>query len=187
MRRTFATVKAVTNLAIAEHGLDIRNAFAAIYMPEAENKKRVSIPVETIRQIQQSCVKHDDDIRWLIALISDTGMRLAEAAGLHIEDLRLDEDIPYVDIKPHPWRSLKTRGSQRQVPIVCASLWAAQRIMANASSCVAFPRYTDNTRCNASSASNAPNKWLHVNFRDDIVIYSFRHAMRDRLRAISCV
>ena len=125
-------------------------------------------------------------MRWLIALISDTGMRLAEAAGLHIEDLRLDEDIPYVDIKPHPWRSLKTKGSQRQVPLVGASLWAAQRITANALSCFAFPRYTDHTRCNANSASNALNKWLHANFRSDIVIHGFRHAVRDRLRAVSC-
>ena len=62
IRRIFTTVKAVINLAIAEHGLDIRNAFAAIYMPEAESKKRVSIPVETIRQTQQSCMEHDDDM-----------------------------------------------------------------------------------------------------------------------------
>jgi len=186
VRRIFTTVKAVINLAIAEHGLDVRNAFVAIYMPEAESKKRVSIPVETIRQIQQSCVEHDDDMRWLITLISDTGMRLAEAAGLHINDLKLDEEIPYLDIKPHPWRSLKTKGSQRQVPLVGASLWAAQRIRANASSCFAFPRYTDNTRCNANSASNALNKWLHANFRKDIVIHGFRHAMRDWLRAVSC-
>jgi integrase len=166
--------------------LDVRNAFSAIYMPEAESKKRVSIPVETIRQIQQSCFEHDDDLRWLIALISDTGIRLAEAAGLDVYDIRLDEDIPYVDIKPHPWRSLKTKGSQRQVPLVGASLWAAQPIKANASSCFAFPRFSDNTRCNANSASNALNKWLHANFHKDIVIHGFRHAMRDRLRAISC-
>ena len=37
-RRIFATLKAVINLAIAEHGLEIRNAFSAIYMPEAESK-----------------------------------------------------------------------------------------------------------------------------------------------------
>ena len=186
VRRTFATVKAVINLAIAERGLDIRNAFSAIYMPEAESKKRVSIPVETIRQIQQACIKHDDDMRWPVALISDTGMRLAEAAGLHLDDLKLDDDIPYVDIKPHRWRSLKTKGNKRQVPLVGASLWAAQRIKANASSCFAFPRYTDNACCNANSASNALNKWLHANFRNDIVIHGFRHALRDRLRAVSC-
>ena len=56
-------MKAVINLAIAEHGLDIRNAFSAIYMPEAESKKRVSIPVETIRQIQQSCMAIRESLR----------------------------------------------------------------------------------------------------------------------------
>jgi integrase len=131
-------------------------------------------------------MEHDDDMRWLVALISDTGMRLAEAAGLHPDDLRLDDDIPYVDIRPYPWRSLKTKGSQRQVPLVGASLWAAQRIQANASSCFAFPRYTDKTHCNANSASNALNKWIQANFRDDIVMHGFRHAIRDRLRAVSC-
>ena len=111
-------MKAVINLAIAEHGLDIRNAFAAIYMPEAESKKRVSIPVETIRQIQQSCMERDDDMRWLIALISDTGMRLAEATGLHVDDLKLDEDIPYVDIKASPMAVIE---DQRQSEASAAS------------------------------------------------------------------
>jgi integrase len=46
----------------------------------------VSIPVNTIREIQQACYEIDDDMRWLMALISDTGMRLAEAAGLHINE-----------------------------------------------------------------------------------------------------
>ena len=186
VKRTFITIKAIINLAIAEHGLDMRNPFSSIYMPDANSKKRVSIPVETIRQIQQSCIEHDDDMRWLVALISDTGMRLAEAAGLHIDDLKLDKDIPYVDIKPHPWRSLKTRGSQRQVPLVGASLWASQRIKANASSCFAFARYTDSGRCNANLASNALNKWIKANFQSDIVMHGFRHAMRDRLRALQC-
>ena len=63
-------------------------------------------------------------MRWLVALISDTGMRLAEAAGLHTDDLHLDDAVPYVEIRPHPWRSLKTKGSQRRVPLVGASLWA---------------------------------------------------------------
>ena len=44
--------------------------------------------------------------------------------------------------------------------------------------------YTDNTCCNANLASNALNKWLHANFRNDIVIHGFRHAVRDRLRAV---
>ena len=64
----------------------------------------MSIPNDTIREMQQSCYATDDDGRWLVALISDSGMRLAEASGLHIDDLHLDGDVPYVNIGPHPWR-----------------------------------------------------------------------------------
>ena len=35
-------------------------------------------------------------------------------------------------------------------------------------------------------ASNALNKWMQTHFRDDIVIHGFRHALRDRLRAVQC-
>ncbi|XDZ67905.1 DUF6538 domain-containing protein [Alphaproteobacteria bacterium LSUCC0226] len=186
VKRTFITIKAIMNLAITEHGLEIRNPFSSIFMPEEQPRKRVSIPVETIRSIQQACYTVDDDMRWLVALISDTGMRLAEATGLHMDDLHLDDAVPYVEIRPHPWRSLKTKVSQRKVPLVGASLWAAQRIRTNESSCFAFPRYTDNFHCNANSASNALNKWLKVHFREDIVVHGFRHALRDRLRAVHC-
>ena len=141
VRRSFTTIKAIINLTIAEHGLDIHNPFSATYMPEADSKKRVSIPVETIRQIQRSCMEHDDEMRWLVALISDTGMRLAEAAGLNVNDIKLHEDTLYVDIRPHSWRSLKTKGSQRCIPLVGLALWACERLReTNDSSSLAFPR-----------------------------------------------
>ena len=41
-------------------------------------------------------MKIDDPNRWLIALISDTGMRLSEALGLKVSDIKLDEEIPYL-------------------------------------------------------------------------------------------
>jgi integrase len=44
-----------------------------------------------------------DDQRWLIALISDSGMRLPEACGLLVEDIKLDIKILYLDIKPYTW------------------------------------------------------------------------------------
>ena len=67
VRRSFNTIKAIFNLVIAEHGLEMRNPFASIFMPEGDSKKRVSIPVETIREIQQSCYAINDDMRWLVA------------------------------------------------------------------------------------------------------------------------
>ena len=38
----------------------------------------------------------------------------------------------------------------------------------------------------ANSASAATNKWLKPRVPDNCVIHSFRHSMRDRLRAIEC-
>ena len=73
----------------------------------------------------------DDDMRWLVALISDTGLRLAEAAGLLKADLVIEGKTPFVRIRQHDWRRLKTAGSERDVPLVGASLWAAQRILAS--------------------------------------------------------
>ena len=89
-------------------GLEIRNPFSGLYIPPSDVQKRHSISLEDIRRIQAECYKQDDELRHLVALISDTGMRLAEAVGLHQDDLVLDVDVPYVQVCEHPWRSLKT-------------------------------------------------------------------------------
>jgi integrase len=41
-------------------------------------------------KIKAECLSLDDDIRWLVAIIFDSGMRLSEAAGLMIDDLKLE-------------------------------------------------------------------------------------------------
>jgi integrase len=188
VKRNFATIRSVINLAIQEHGLECKNAFSRVYLPDLDDaKKRKPIPIENIRGIQQECMSIDDEARWLVALISDTGMRLSEAAGLSVDDIKLDCEIPHIDLKPHSWRGLKTRGSQRQIPLVGASLWAAKRVKeASTTSPYAFPRYTSPKGTNANSASAAINKWLKPRVTDGCVIHSFRHSLRDRLRAVQC-
>jgi len=188
VKRNFATIRSVINLAIQEQGLDCKNAFSKVFLPDLDDaKKRKPIPTDIIKEIQQECMSIDDEARWLVALISDTGMRLSEAAGLHIEDIKLDCEIPHIDLKPHAWRSLKTKGSQRQIPLVGASLWAAKRIKeANTTSPYAFPRYTSAKGTNANSASAAINKWLKPRVPEGCVVHSFRHSLRDRLRAVQC-
>ncbi|MDA0358845.1 MAG: tyrosine-type recombinase/integrase [Proteobacteria bacterium] len=188
VKRNFATIRSVINLAIQEHGLECRNAFSKVYLPDLDDaKKRKPIPIENIREIQKECMSIDDEARWLVALISDTGMRLSEAAGLSVDDIKLDCEIPHIDLKPHSWRGLKTRGSQRQIPLVGASLWAATRVKeTSTTSPYAFLRYTSPKGTNANSASAAINKWLKPRVPDGCVIHSFRHSLRDRLRAVQC-
>ena len=60
-------------------------------------------------------------------MISDTGMRLSEAVGLLTSDIILSTEIPHVNIINHPWRRLKTKGSNRTIPLIGASLWAAKK------------------------------------------------------------
>ena len=185
IKRMFGSIKAIINLAMAEHGIEGRNPFSSIYMPDEVQEERQPIPLDVIRRIQRDCMAIDDEMRWLLALISDTGMRLSEAAGLHRDDIILDVSIPYINLQPHSWRRLKTKGSARHIPLIRASMWAAKRTQQYDSS-FAFPRYCDGKICNANSASAALNKWMKPRLKDNAVVHSFRHSMRDRLRAVEC-
>jgi integrase len=149
-------------------------------------RKRQPIPIDTIRSVQNECQTIDDDLRWLIAFLSDSGLRLEEAVGLLLTDIRMDADIPHVVIQQHDWRPLKTASSTRTVPLVGMSLWAAHRIVKNSNGPYAFSRYNDGIRANSNHASAALNKWLRTRVPKDCVVHSFRHSMRDRLRAVQC-
>ena len=187
VKRNFECIRAIWNYSAREHGLVTANPFANMnYGNGSASVTRKPIPIENIRTIQQVCFEMDDDIRWLVALLSDTGMRLAEAAGLAISDLYLDAEIPFVRLSEHRWRRLKTKGSQRDIPLVGASLWAANRVVENATNEFAFPRYCSAEGCKADYASNTLNKWLRKYVPDGCVVHSFRHSMRDRLRAVQC-
>ena len=186
--RIFGTVRAVINLAPSEFGLAIVNPFSNVYFDHSVGiKKRLPVKPEDITKVQAECYKADDEKRWLIAFIADTGIRLAEAAGLLRSDFIEQDGILCVDIRPHPWRSLKTASSARVIPLVGSAKWAAERILAQPdSSEFAFPNYNDGERTNANSASAALNKWLKSKIGKDYTIHSFRHSMRGRLRAVEC-
>ncbi|MFN4201783.1 MAG: hypothetical protein ACK4GM_01840 [Tabrizicola sp.] len=90
------------------------------------------------------------------------------------EDLKLDDPIPHVIIREHPWWRLKTAGNARKVPLVGASLWAARRIIESVTdSTFAFPRYNKTGQTNANSASAAPNKWLKPHVPKKASMHSF--------------
>ncbi len=187
VKRVFSSVRAIINLSTSEHGLNIVNPFSKVYLPSIDNELRMSIPMDKIRLIHGYCRQIDDEPRWLISLLSDSGMRLSEALGLAKEDIKLEEPIPHIRLIPHSWRRLKTRSSQRYIPLVGEALWACKRILEhNHDSIFAFPRYTSINQCNANSASAALNKWLKSKLIDDYVIHGFRHSFRDRLRAVEC-
>lgn len=110
--RVMSSIRAVFNFAISEYALDLKNPFTGLYFDKTAGvSKRLPIPIDDIRKVQEQCRIIDDEMRWLVALVSDTGLRLAEAAGLLKSDLVLDVEIPFVRVSVHPWRAVKTSGS----------------------------------------------------------------------------
>jgi integrase len=187
VKRVFAIIRAIINLSIQEYGLNCKNAFAKTYIPNLEDTiKRQPMPIDIIRKVQEECVVINDPNRWLIALLSDTGVRLSEALGLRIEDLQIESKVPYVNIEPNFSRKLKTKSSKRQIPLVGSSFWALKQIVKNVNNEFAFPHYTIKDYCHTNSASAALNKWLKSRVPNHCVVHSFRHSMRDRLREINC-
>ena len=186
--RVISSIRAVFNFTISEYALEIKNPFMGMYLDKTIGvSKRYPIPIDDIKRVQNKCRIIDDDMRWLIALVLDTGLRLAEAAGLLKSDIILDAELPFLTVTVHPWRALKTSGSERVVPLVNSALWAADSIIkANSDSLFAFPRYNKTSTTNANSASAALNKWLQQFVPRGCSMHSFRHSMRDRLRAVEC-
>jgi hypothetical protein len=153
--RNFSYLKAVFNFAVSEYALNVTNPFVGVYHDrQAGVIRRQPIPLDGIKRVQAHCRQIDDDMRWLVALLSDTGLRLAEGAGLLKTDIHVECDIPFVRVQTHPWRGLKTRSSERDVPLVGQALWAALRALQFEQECpFAFPRYNQSSITAANSAS----------------------------------
>ena len=181
--RIFGTVRAVVNLTIQENGLGCQNGFSNTYFPKKSEGKRRPVPTHEIISIQKSCLSTADERRLLVALISDTGMRLSEALGIVWDDVQFEHVYPHIKLVPHPWRPLKTSGSKRLIPLVGVALKAVKIMHQQPlSTQFLFPSYTNETKCNGNSASAALNKWMKA-YTEQGVVHSFRHSFRDRLRA----
>ena len=112
----------------------------------------------------------------VIWVMADTGARISEIFGLAPEDIRLNDDIPFIWIRPREGYSLKTATSERQIPLVGTALAAFQK----------FPEGF-NTKGNPDTFSNVVNNYLRdKNLRPTPKhsAYSFRHTFKDRLRDI---
>ena len=189
VRRLMGAMRAVLTTWRIEKDPQQANPFEniAIVGEGDDREERNPYSAADLSKLYAECVKKDDSARWLIALCADTGARLAELTGMALADIHIDTPTPYIDIKPHPWRSLKNKASARKVPLVGAALWGAQRVVATAvpGQRFAFPQYTSATGCNASSASATLIGWIQRRGIDH-VIHELRHSMADRLRDVGC-
>lgn len=189
IRRRLNVIKAVIETYLREKEIDRKNPFASVPIPtEGEDeKKRKPFTEDELTTLFAACKEKDDDVRWLVAILGDTGARLAEIAGLALDDIKLDAETPHVVIQPHPWRSLKNKASERVVPLLGHALWAAQRVKEKArkGQRFVFPRYTSAEGTKADIASATIAKWIR-GMEIEHTAHELRHTMADRLREVQC-
>ena len=186
IKRYINYVSPVFTTAIAEYELNKTNIFHNIKIPALgrDVTPREPFNSEELFQLQRECLDQDDSLRWLIALISDTGMRVAEAACIKNCDIQLEAETPFVWIRENEIRPLKTSGSNRQIPLIGAALWSARRILGSSSDGFIFPQYASEGKNKSTHASNAANKWIRSRGFDK-TLHSLRHTFRDRLRNVN--
>lgn len=138
-----------------------------------DERKRLPFSVEDVRQIL-SKLPADGPIRYVLLLLAYTGARLAEVVGLRQQDYCVEQGVAYLDIRPHAERSLKTKASRRRVPDHPELLR------------LGFTKDALPFAGSATMWSQKLNRWLRgsAGFADArLVVHSFRHTVKDRLRA----
>ena len=185
IRKRINSLSAILNYAYAELDLDKRNPFSRLFIKgEGEDShKRGTFTNEQLKWGYDKALASSSQIKFLMPLLGETGCRLAEIVGLKLEDIDLANDL--IHIRANSARRLKTRSSQRTLPLVGYAKLAIEQALEQGDSTYLFPRYIRDGKCYATHASNALNKWLKKDF-DGLTAHCLRHTFRDRLRAVEC-
>lgn len=114
------------------------------------------------------------EARCILLGMVNTGYRPSEAQDLLAEHIRLDAAVPHISIEPVN-RTLKTKSSQRLIPLLGVSLEAFKLCPEG------FPRYRGSPNLSATV-----NKFLRENElmqTEDHSLYGLRHSFEDRMLA----
>jgi len=185
IRRRINSLSAILNYAYAELDLDKRNPFTRLIIRNEgqDASKRGTFTSEQLKQGYEKAIASGSNVKLLIPLLGETGCRLAEIVGLELQDIDMQNDL--IHIRPNSIRRLKTRNSERTLPLVGYAKVAMQLALKQADDRHLYPRYLKEGTCRATHASNALGKWLKKDF-DGLTAHCLRHTFRDRLRAVEC-
>ena len=185
IRRRINSLSAILNYAYAELDLDKRNPFSRLIIKAEgdDSHKRSTFTNDQLKEGYKNALASGSQVKLLMPLLGETGCRLAEIVGLRLEDIDLENDL--IHIRPNSARRLKTRNSQRTLPLVGYAKLAMEKALTHSDNQYLFPRYIKNGVCKADHASAALGKWLKKDF-DGLTAHCLRHTFRDRLRAVEC-
>ena len=170
-----------------------KNIFEAVEIPglsdSAEGDLRDPLPPEVLKAITHRLATTTErkggalpTLRLVWRLLVGTGCRVAEVAGLRVDDVQLSGPTPHIRVRWNEDRRVKTKTSIRSVPLCGDAYEAAREALAVAGKGAAlFPRYSGETGGNNASAALME----HVNAvspNPKHVVHSLRHNMADWLR-----
>lgn len=177
-------------------GMQAVNIFAGMNIPQegnwSEKDGRDPLPHPVIAAMWHKLLHAQErrggtlpQLRLIWRMLSGTGCRVSEIAGLRIKDVSLAGSYPHIRVSWHEERRVKNRASIRSVPLFGDSLEAAEEAIALAEKGAGlFPRYYGTG--GGSRLSAALMKHLEVVRQGDEpakqVVHSLRHNMADWLR-----
>jgi integrase len=194
IRRRLGVLRAIWNWA-ADHFEDetlrSKNPWARQTPPkvarEAEkvaSQKRLPFTEGHLKLIDAYLLRNDIDphMRAYLRILKYTGARPLEIGGLMKSDVILDAPTPYLHIQVNALRGLKTKGSERRVPIMPEIMGEVSALVDNAAlpSTPLFPKGFHNT----TTLSNRGNKAIRaagVPKERRLVVYSFRHTVNQAM------
>ena len=116
------------------------------------------------------------EARGIVLLMVNTGLRHSEAANLTGNTIRLDVEVPHVEVAPEG-RQVKSSNAKRTIPLLGVSLDAMRAHPEG------FPRY----RASPATLSATVNAYLRENkmleSEGGHTIYGLRHGFEDRMLA----
>lgn len=185
VKREINVIRAVFAKALRELSLAIPNQFASLEIPRTSHSayKRLPYTPEEITLLVRAAMLANDEKRRIVLVLAFTGARLAEIVGLRTQDVDLEKGFIY--IRPHPSRPLKTEQSRREVPLLPIAYEALKAQLSSTKSGFVFPAYATKEETRTDSASATLNKWAQ-HLVPERSMHCFRHALRDRLRAVMC-
>lgn len=148
-----------------------------------DSADRLPYSVSETQSIIDAATLKDDEKRRIVIVLALTGARLAEIVGLRTVDVDLEKG--FIHIQEHEARGLKTPSSNRCIPLLPIARTALSRQLSESDSDYLFPTYASAKGTKADSASATLNKWAKT-IVPNRTMHSFRHSLRDRLRAVLC-
>lgn len=185
VQRTIGILKAAVNYTIIEQGLGIPNVFTSLRIKGAGASRTDRLPIsdEDLDKLIDAAAD-SEPASSLLVVLADTGARLGEIVGLEVRDI--DTELGILHIRPNGTRGLKTKSSERSIPLSQRATEALKGRLGELSD--AAPIYAQYARLRGRDAASAMlMKRLRTIVEDPkVTIHSLRHRMKDKLRNTGC-